>query len=180
MDLSVGVYTYAAMTAYFSANVGPAVAVGADVRGEVFGVSAELRFAIPSVAYAREPVPGATSTRPAEFDLSQVSALLVPCARYKYFVGCGVAQFGWVIPTSVNYQQALGSYSFGPRLGFEVPFAERFAAFGFAEVLFAPEPVGVAFVLPVPGMPDIPPNNTQWEQSVASAFFGAGVSMRFR
>jgi hypothetical protein len=180
MDLSVGVYTYAAMTAYFSANVGPAVAVGGDVRGEVFGMSAELRFAIPSVAYAREPVPGAIQNRPVEFDLGRVSGLLVPCARYKYFVGCGVAELNAILMQSRVQFLMLASFAFGPRLGFEVPFAERFAAFGFAEVLLAPSPPYIDFILPDPNDPEDPPANSRWNQPVASAFFGAGVSMRFR
>ena len=180
MDLSVGLSTYVMMTAFFSANVGPAVAIGGEARGEFFGIGAEFRFVLPSRVYAREPVPGTTSHRPAEFDLSQVSALLVPCGRYKYFVGCGVAQFGSLLVQTSIYLETRLSYSFGPRVGFEVPFAERFAAFGFGEVLFAPSPGRIQFTGPVPGEPDTTPNNTQWGQSVASAFFGAGLSVRFR
>lgn len=177
MDLSVGLNAYVMMTAFLSANVGPAVGVSGEVRGEVFGVTAEFRAVLPGRTYAREPVPGATSTRPAEFDLSQLSALIVPCARWKYLVGCGVVQFGWFLMRSSVETEDSASYSFGPRLGFEVPFAERFAAFGFGEVLFAPEPRSLQFTEPVP---DTPPNDTQWTQSVASGFFGAGVSVKFR
>lgn len=180
MDLSVGLSTYVAMSAFFSSNVGPVVAVAGEVRGEVFGVSAELRFVIPSAAYAGEPVPGTTVNYPVDFDLGQVSGLLVPCARYKYFVGCGVAQLGALLwQTSVASGMGV-SFGFGPRLGFEVPFAERFAAFGFGEVLLSPSPAVFNFVLPPPNDPDGLPGNTRWKQSVASAFFGAGVSIKFR
>jgi hypothetical protein len=180
MDLSVGISSYAAMTAFFSANVGPAVGIGAEVRGEVFGVKAEFRVALPSRAYARDPIPGSKSSFPQEFDLTQISALLVPCARYKYFLGCAVGQFGSIVWKSpVDFLSAL-SYSFGPRLGVEVPFAERFAVFGFGEVLFAPEPVRIDFILPDPNKPTLPPANTEWKQPVASGFFGAGLSIRFR
>lgn len=180
MDLSVGLSTYVMMSAFLSADVAPAMGIGADVRGEIFGIGAELRFVLPSRTYAREPVPGTTSNRPTEFDLSQLSAVLVPCGRYKYFVGCGVAQLGFFVVQTTVEQVVLASYSFGPRLGFEVPFADRFAVFGFGEVLFAPSPAGINFTLPVPGEPDTPPNNTRWTQSVASGFFGAGLSVRFK
>lgn len=180
MDLSVGVSTYVMMTAFLSADVGPGLGISGDVRGEYFGVAAEFRVALPSRAYAREPVPGTSSHRPAEFDLTQVTALLVPCGRYKYFVGCAVAQFGWFFTQSVVQQTLFGSYGFGPRLGFEYPFAERFAVFGFGEVIFAPSQAGTRFTLPVPGEPDTAPNNTQWHQNVASGFFGAGLTVKFR
>lgn len=180
MDLSVGLSAYVMMTAFLTADVGPAVGIAGSVGGEVFSLNAEFRVVLPSRAYALEPVPGATSSRPAEFDLSQLSALLVPCGRYKYFVGCGVVQFGSLLMQSSVHLETQLSYSFGPRLGFEVPFAERFAVFGFGEVLFAPNPGGIEFTEPVPGEPDIPPNNTYWDQSVASAYFGAGLSVKFR
>ena len=179
MDLTVGLSTYVMMTAFLSADVGPAVGVAGSVGGEIFRVNVEFRGVLPSRAYAREVVPGATSSFPVEFDLSQLTALLVPCAAYKWFVGCGVAQFGWLIGKSSVSSGAIASYGFGPRLGFEVPFAERFAAFGFGEVLFAPTPAGFEFTEPVPGDPDAPRANTRWRQSVASGFFGAGVSVKF-
>ena len=181
MDLSVGLNTYVMMTAFLSANVGPAVGVGGEVRGKVFGISAEFRFVMPSRAYAVEPIPGATSSFPVEFDVSQLSALVVPCARYEYFVGCGVVQFGFLVTQTSDYQDIFASYSFGPRVGFEVPFAEkRFAVFGFGEVLFAPEPAEIWFSLPPLAHPEGPIANTRWRQSVASGFFGVGFSVRFR
>jgi len=180
MDLSVGLNTYVMMTAFFSANVGPAVGVAGEVRGSIFGISTEFRFALPSRTYATEPIPGATSGYPVEFDLSQVSLLVVPCARYKYFVGCGVAQLGSLIMQSSVSLDANLSVGFGPRLGFEVPFAERFAAFGFGEVLFSPMQNGFDFKYPPPGDPDGPIANTRWSQPVASGFFGVGVSVKFR
>lgn len=180
MDLSVGLHTYLMMTAFLSADVGPAVGLGGEVRGEVFGVSAEFRAVLPSRAYAREPVPGATSSFPVEFDLSQLSALFLPCARYKYFVGCGAVQIGMFVMQSSASLETQASVSFGPRLGFEVPFAERFAAFGFGEVLFTPSPAVFNFILPPPNNPEQPVANTRWKQSVASGFLGAGLSIKFR
>ena len=180
MDLSVGLSTYVMMSAFLSADVAPAFGIGGDVRGEVLGIGAEFRFVLPSRAYARERIPGATSSYPQEFDLSELSVSLVPCARYKYFVGCGVAHVGALIWQTVDTTGLGVSFSLGPRVGFEVPFAERFAVFGFGEVLFTPAKVGLLFNLPDPKYPDEPPANTKWVQSVASGFFGAGVSVKFK
>lgn len=180
MDLSVGLSTYVMMTAFLTGDVGPAMGLGVGAGGEVVSVNAELRFVFPSRTYAVEPIPGATSSFPQEFDLSQFSALLVPCARYKYLVGCGVAQLGGLFMQNARALLAGFTFGFGPRLGFEVPFAERFAVFGFGEVIFSPIPTNIIFDLPDPQYPDLPPANTHWRQSVASAFFGAGVSVKFR
>lgn len=177
MDLTVGLSAYVMMTAFLSADVGPAVGVAGSVGGDLFSLNAELRFVLPSRAYARDPVPGTKPNYPTELDVSQLTALLVPCLHYKYLVGCGVAQFGGIITKNLDVDTAL-TYSFGPRLGFEVPFAERFAVFGFGEVLFTPEPYGIDFTLPA--YPGATPANTGWTQSVASAFFGAGVTVRFQ
>lgn len=181
MDLSVNLSTYVAMTAFFSDNVGPAVAVAGEVRGSIFSVRAEFRVALPSPTVARERVPGTSSPGPDQpFDLSQFTGLLVPCAHYKFFVGCGVAQLGGIAFHTPVYLNSVFSTAFGPRLGFEVPFAERFAVFGFGEALFTPAPAFVRFVFPPPGEPDTPPANRQWRQPVASAFFGAGLSVQFK
>lgn len=180
MDLSVGVSTYVLMSAFLSADVAPGFGVRASVGGEYFLVGAEFRGILPSRAYAREPIPEKTANYPIEFDLSQLSALVTPCGRYKYFVGCGVAELGFMVSQTSVSQALVPIYNFGPRLGFEVPFAERFAVFGFGEALFAPRRVTIGFDLPDPENPAQLVANTQWVQSPAMAFFGVGFSAQFR
>ena len=180
MDLSVGVGAYAMMTAFLSADVGPAVGLTGSVAGEIFSLNAELRLVIPSRAHARATIPGLTPNYPVDFDLSQVSGLLVPCARYKFLLACGVGQISALMMQSSVSGLMVASFGLGPRLGFEVPFAERFAAFAFGEVLFNPAPASFSFILPDPNYPEEPPANTRWTQPVASGFFGAGVSIKFR
>ena len=68
-------------------------------------------------------------------------------------------------------------WSIGPRFGVEVPFAQRFAVFGFAEALFAPWRAYQQYSL-VPAQEDSP--GVRWEQSIVSGFFGAGVSVKFK
>ena len=180
MDLTVGLRAYGMMSWLLTPNVAPAVGVGVDVGGEIFSVAGEVRLVLPSRVYATEPIPGAGAHFPAEFDLSQFTVLLVPCGRWKYFVGCVVAQVGLFHTKTTVEERDAAAYALGPRLGFEVPFAERFAVFGFGEALFTPSPIAVQFTDPPPGMPDGPIANTQWEQPIGSVFFGAGLSLKFK
>jgi hypothetical protein len=180
MDLKIGLSAYGMMSWLLTPNVAPAVGVAIDTRGEVLSVGGEFRAVMPSRVLVTEPVPGAGSSFPVEMDVSQFSLLVVPCFRWKYFVGCAVGQLGtFIIQTRVQTGDDL-VFGLGPRLGFEVPFADRFAVFGFGEALFAPFPAALKFTNPPPGMPDGPVPNVRWEQPVGSVFFGAGVSIHFK
>ena len=170
MDLTIGLSAYALMTAGLTANVGPGFGIGADVRGEVFSIGVELRGVLPGIAYTASPIDRSAPFTVGDFDLSQLTGLVVPCGRYKYFVGCGVVQGGTFVANSLEGQRLLPAFAFGPRAGLEIPFAERFAVFGFGEALFAPLPVGI----------DDPPYNVEWTQSIVSGFFGAGLSVNFK
>lgn len=180
MDLTVGLRAYGMMTSLLTANVGGGVGVGVDVMGEIISVSGEVRVVLPGRVYATEPVPGATSYFPVEFDLSQFTALVVPCARYKYLVGCAVVQAGFFGWKSTVSEGTFATWGVGPRLGFEVPFAQRFSVFGFGEALFSPQQSTNSFTLPPPGDPNGPVANTRWRQSAVAGFFSAGLSIRFQ
>lgn len=180
MDLTVGLSTYGMMTWLLTPNVAPAFGVGVDARGEIISVGGEFRAVMPSRVLVTEPIPGAGPSFPVEMDMSQFSLLIVPCARWSYFVGCAAVQAGFIYWKTSIEARGLVTYGLGPRLGFEVPFAERFAAFGFGEVLFAPGQASLEVTLPPPGMPDGPVANVRWEQPLASVFFGAGLSVKFK
>lgn len=170
MDLTIGLRAYALMTAGLTANVGPGFGIGADVRGEMFSVGVEFRGVLPGITYGADPIDPSKPVAPGYFDLSQWTGLVLPCLRYKYFVGCGVAQAGVFIANATAQQTVLLALAFGPRLGFEVPFAERFAVFGFGESLFAAGQAGM----------DDPSGNVGWTQSIVSGFFAAGLSANFK
>lgn len=182
VDLAIGLSGFVLMSAGYAADVTPGFQLGAELRSvheetDVFRMGFEFRGLLPGRAIAREPVDPAKATSPREFDLSQMSVLLVPCLRWKYLVGCGVTEGGMMI-----LQDKLGlgvrpTVRFGPRLGLEVPFAERFAVRAFGEVLFAAVNSGFGYKDPsVPGG-DAP--NVVWNESIASGFFGAGLSVKF-
>ena len=180
MDITVNLGAYVMMTSLLTADVAPGFALRAEGVGKIFSVGLELRFVLPGRTFARERVDPTMPSFERDFDLSQYTALIVPCARWKYLVGCGVLQGGlFLIETGVesDFDAAVGV---GPRLGFEVPFAERFAVFGFGEALFVPSLSNAAFIRPNPDYPDLPLGNVRWEQSVVSGFFGVGLSVNFK
>ncbi len=107
MDLTIGLSAYALMTVGLTANVGPGFGIGADARGEVFSFGLELRGVLPGTIYAAAPLDPSKSHATVSSDLSQLTALLVPCLRYSYLLGCGVAQGGVFLYT--NQDAPLGT-----------------------------------------------------------------------
>jgi hypothetical protein len=180
MDLTIGLNAYGMMTWLLTPNVAPAVGVGVDVRGEIFSFGAEVRVVLPSGALATEKIPDKPSYYPVQFDLSQFTGLLVPCGRWKYLVGCALVQAGWIRWKTAVWEGTSPTWGLGARLGFEVPFAERFAVFGFGELLFAPDTPGVQFTDPPPKQPEADRANVRWEQPLASGFFAAGLQVHFK
>lgn len=181
MDLTIALSASALMTAGFTADVGPAFQIGAEARyQDWFSLGLEVRGVLPSRIYARN-VLDKTNPYSSEryLDASQVTALLVPCFRFKvYFAACAVGQAGTIISQSPVDSHLLGSFGLGPRFAFELPLGERFATFAFGEALFAPSPTGLDFNQGGPNGEPAP--NVEWTQSVVSGFFGAGLSVKFQ
>jgi len=180
MDLTITLSAAALLTAGFTADVGPGVQISAGLRRDWFSIDLEARGVFPGKAWASAPILPTKATNPQHFDLSQLSAQLVPCVRFAtYFAGCGVVGVYTLITQDRPGTFFLPAWHIGPRLGIELPLGESFALFGFAEALFAP---GQPFVdYPYPSAPDKDnAPNVVWRQSVVSGFFGAGVSVKFQ
>lgn len=169
MDLSIAISAGALLTAAFSADVGPGVWVGAGLRGGPFAVDLELRGILPAKAFAREPYdPKNPRTTVQQLDVSSFTVNLVPCARFKYLLGCGVLQAGALFESgSVHSFSVDRQLAVGPRVGVELPFADRFAVFGFAEVLITLDQRAFSFTYA----------NVKWAESTGTVFFGAGASI---
>jgi hypothetical protein len=179
MDVKIAVSAYGMMSWLLTPNVAPAIGVSVEGRGEIFSVAGEIRSVLPSRVLVTEQVPGKPVGYPMEMDVRQHTVLVVPCARWRYLVGCAVGQIGFFrLQTAVAGTSPL-AVALGPRVGFEVPFAQRFAVFGFAEALFSPYRANISYVLPPPDAPDAPAANVRWVQPVGSGFFGAGLSVKF-
>lgn len=134
---------------------------------------------LPTVTYARQPVDPTKPIEPQDFDVSQWSLVAVPCVRFAtYFAGCIAAQGALhVSQTRAPATQLLPAFYAGPRFAVEIPFAERFAVFGFAEALAG---FGQGLDIIGVGPNGEPSQNAGWRPSVVSGFFGAGVSVKFR
>jgi hypothetical protein len=183
MDLTIALHTAFVLTAGFSDNVGPALQIGASARHDWdnWGLSLglEMRGIFPAGVVAREvrnTKPGETPLPPAPFDVSQLAAQLVPCAHFaKYLAGCAVVQ-GFVLLTQAGHLETAPGWGLGPRLTLEIPFADRFAVFGFGEalipVLGLEQPFGYTNGLDL--------RQRVWSQSIVSGFFGVGVSVNFK
>jgi len=178
MDLTVTLSTAFVLTAGLTANVGPAVQLAGGLRRDWFALDLELRGVFPGTVVASEQLDPSNPRSPRPFDLSQLSAQLVPCAHFAtYFAACGVVG-AYVLVTQDRTQGThfYPGWSIGPRFGVEVPFAQRFAVFGFAEALFAPHRALQEYA-DVPEQADSP--GIRWNLSIVSGFFGAGVSVKF-
>ena len=179
MDLTITLSTAFVLTAGFTADVGPAVQLAGGLRYDWFSLDLELRGVFPGRVVASEQLDPNVPRPPRAFDLSQMSAQLVPCARFAtYFAGCGVVgAYVQVTQDRTQGNNVFPGWIIGPRFGVEVPFAQRFAVFGFAEALFAPMYSFQEYAV-VPEQEDSP--GIRWDQSIVSGFFGVGVSVKFK
>ncbi|MEZ4297007.1 MAG: sigma-70 family RNA polymerase sigma factor [Polyangiaceae bacterium] len=178
MDVTISVGAYALMTVGLTANVAPGFGIAGDVRGELWSVGLELRGVPPSMIEAKDPIEPGKETYLTTADLSQWTAVLAPCFRWKVLAGCAVAQ-GGIVYLSDDYQSSTQpTFNLGPRFGVEVPFAERFAVFGMAEALFALTRPGIFVTDTIP--PGGPFPNVQWDHSIVTGNFAAGLAVHFR
>ena len=174
--LPVDIYSFgfsagALMTMGFTADVGPGAYLGAEIRPfEAFSFELQLRGVFPARVVAADPIdPTKPYETPKEPDFSGVTMLLVPCFRYSYFMGCGVAQFGfnvWQTPADIVLGPSIGA---GPRIGVEIPFLERFAVRVWGDVIFQ-----------IPNTHRLDDVNLQWTQSPVVGMLGAGLAVHFK
>jgi hypothetical protein len=169
---SLGFSAGALMTVGFTANVGPGAYIGAEFRPvKMFSIDLEVRGIFPSYVVASKPIdPTQKASPPVKPDVSSVVAMLVPCFRYSWFLGCAVGYAGnTIFNTPLTTPLGL-SYGLGPRLGVEIPIGERFAVRAWGDALFD---LGQPRFL-------ITNVNLSWKQDLVSGFFGAGVVVNFK
>lgn len=174
---NLGLYGMALLTGGLTADPGAAFSVGVDLRGReqteswipVPSLGIELRVALPGAVHARDAIDPDLPTSPRTFDVSQYTAALVPCARWKYTFGCAVVQSGFYLVEDGKYvAQSSASLALGPRLGVRLPLVDHLALFAFGEALFAPVRIGFAPLAD-------PDPNVVWLPSVAQGYGAAGI-----
>ena len=161
-----------ALSLGLTADPGPGAWVAAEIRPiERFSMGFELRGTFPSRVVAVEPAdPTKPFGTPKEPDVSSLAVLFVPCFRYWRLMGCAVGHFGFDMgqsPTDLAGWPVLGA---GPRIGIEIPFAERFFVRGHGDAIF--QFTGSGFTLE--------DENLAWSQSLVSGYIGIGLGVTLR
>ncbi|MEZ4298444.1 MAG: hypothetical protein R3B70_26065 [Polyangiaceae bacterium] len=147
----------------FALDVAPGFALGAEWRPiENFSLGVEARAVLPAVGvYYGGVVPQ---------EVSIYSALVSPCARISYFVGCGALDMGGVYaPRPSRPEPWAFRLAAGPRIGADFPFAERFSVRVLGDLLFPLVPIGF-FETDFGG---------EFVNPVVSGFVSAGLTVGF-
>lgn len=160
MDLTVAVLGGALLSANYTADPGPGMFLAGELHRDWFSGALEARVLFPSRVVA-EPTKD-------EFDITALTAALVPCARWKVVLGCIFVDFGMLLTSraEIATNPITATLGFGPRLAVHVPFAERFAVRAFADLRFAP----------VPSTRNFLDTGGRWESNLVSGLFGLGLS----
>lgn len=169
MDLTLTVMAGGLMSAGWTLDVGPGAWLGFEVRHDWLSVGAEMRGMFPAAALRYYD-------SPPDSDLLSFSGLFVPCARWKVLFGCLMVELGQVtftVPGGLDFKEVSDVlFSFGPRVGVDVPIGRGFSARGFAELPI--RPYG-----PAANITDLDdPNDTvrSWELPYVNGFFGVGIA----
>lgn len=183
MDPTLGLVAGGLLSLGFTADVGPGFFLGGEAhwrREEDWGfqVGAEARLVIPTKAGFAPTNPG-VSQADARLDLMVLELAVVPCARYKWVLGCVFIAPGMTLDfgplTETPEWGGPGSgptflFGVGPRLAADIPLTERFGVRAFADLRFNP------------GLPPTTYTVNKlykvWEEPVVSGFLGLGIWFR--
>lgn len=159
------------MSLNFTADPGAGAWLNAELRPvEAVSLGLEFRGLFPSRVVADIPVdPSKPSGSPKEPMISNLEAMLVPCFRYSWLMACGVLHFGFSIAQTPARLSGWPIAGAGPRLGIEIPFADRFFVRAQGDLLFNFTETGFVLL----------DQNLKWEQRIVSGFIGAGVGATF-
>ena len=171
MDPTVGVVAGGMLSLGFTADVGPGFFLGGELawaRKEEWGFHLELdaRAVLPTKGW-QSPTSGRV------LDVTFIDFALVPCARYKWALGCIFVDPGMIwaggpategTDTSKSVRFMLGV---GPRLAVDIPITARFGVRAFADLRVTTlPPVSYLFF------------DQGWREPPVSGFVGLGVSFK--
>lgn len=160
MDLTVAVLGGALLSANYTADPGAGMFLAGELHRDWFSGALEARVLFPSRVVA-EPTED-------EFDITALTAALVPCARWKVVLGCAFVDFGMLLTSraEIATNPITATLGFGPRVAVHIPFAQRFAVRAFVDLRFAP----------VPSTRNFLDTGGRWESNLVSGLFGLGLS----
>jgi hypothetical protein len=182
MDPTFGVLVGGALSLGFTADVGPGLFLGGEAhwrRKEEWGfhLGLESRFFFPTK--------GGINTSGEVLDVTLLDFALVPCARYKWVLGCALLDAGVTFASGEALAgpevedrglRPLFMLGMGPRLGVEIPLGDHVGIRAFADLRFSPLPP-TGYYTRIVGAP-LPEGYRTWEHPPVSGFLGVGVSFR--
>jgi hypothetical protein len=170
MDPTLGIVLGGALSLGFTPDVAPGFFVAGELhwrRKEHWGfhLALEPRVFLPSQV-ALSP-----SGKPVYITFFDVAA--VPCARYKWVLGCAFVDMGATFLSGPSLEGtgsnglSLFMFGLGPRLAVDIPITERFGVRAFGDVRFLPLP---------PVSYKYGPLGAIWTDPLVSGFVGLGIS----
>jgi hypothetical protein len=170
VDPSLSLIAGGALSAGLTLDVGPGFYLGGEARWRAFdqlgpSIGLEVQTLFPTKAIVFDD--GTT------MDVTQIVVAAVPCLQYKWLSGCVFGDVGLLLgggqtPLYFDGGGVLVTAGFGPRLGFQIPFADRFMLRGFAELRVSPINTGWMGNETAPG--------ARWGNPLVTGLFGLGVS----
>jgi hypothetical protein len=180
MDLTLSLMAMGILSVGYPSDVGGGFGLGAEVRGQWFSLGFQVRGLPPVSVRATVPIEPTLPSRETVFDISTWTVQLVPCVRYKFLMGCAVAEVGGFVTQWGPEPGSALRLAFGPRAGVDFALDDRVSLFGFGEALFPAGQSGVRFFGPALDEPEAGPRNVQWTEPIVGGFIGAGVSVHFK
>jgi hypothetical protein len=164
MTLPFAVHVDAALSIGYGLDVGAGVVIGAEWRPiENFSVGLDLRGIAP------HKVEEFGMFEPKlQLKATMLSVLVAPCFRWKILMGCAVLDAGGVYLDTVPHTW-FERVAAGPRVGVDVPFAERFSVRVTGDLLF---PIIRNHFEKVEG-------GWEFEDPLVSGFVTAGLAVSF-
>jgi hypothetical protein len=146
MDPTFGVMVGGALSLGFTADVGPGLFLAGEAhwrRKEEWGfhLALESRFFFPTK--------GGVATNGEVLDVTLLDFAVVPCARYKWVLGCALIDAGATFASGEALSgpevenrglRPLFMFGLGPRLAVDVPITEHVGVRAFADLRFSPLP----------------------------------------
>ena len=168
VDPSLSLIVGGALSAGLTLDVGPGFFLGGEARWRRFD---QVGFSVGLEAQTLFPSKALELSGGRILDITQIVLAAVPCVQYKWFSGCAFGDVGMLVgggpgPISFPRGPVLATGGFGPRIGFQVPFAERFMVRAFTELRVSP--IRTGFIFDDAGV--------QWDNPLVMGLFGLGIS----
>jgi hypothetical protein len=155
-------------TVGWTLEVGPGAMLGAEVRRDWLSFGLEARGFFPAAAqryYASPP----------NSDLVSFSGLFVPCARWKWVLGCAFVEAGafvFTVPYGLKGDYSDLLFRLGPRLAADVPIGQGFSLRAYADLAIHPFRHGRE----ITDLNDPEKPVRVWQEPRVSGFFGVSLA----